>query len=51
MEDNGPLFKLKNPSFSSPCHGPSEKIEQQRIIRKLHTSMPRLGDIWILIEV
>lgn len=51
MEDNGPLFKFKNLSFSSPCHNPLEKIEQQRIIKELHNCVPRLGDIWISVEI
>jgi hypothetical protein len=51
MDNNGPLFKLNNASYFLPSPNPLEKIEQQRIFRELHTSMPRLGDIWILVKI
>lgn len=47
MEGGGPSSKHKKPSSFTPSHGLLDTIEQQRLIKELSSSMPRLGDIWI----
>jgi hypothetical protein len=44
MEGNGPLYKPNKPSSSTLFHGPLENIEQQQIIKKLNSSVLRLGE-------
>jgi hypothetical protein len=51
MEGSGPSFRKKKPSSFTSFHGPLEIIKQQRIIKELPSLVPRLGDIWIPLEV
>jgi hypothetical protein len=51
MEGNGILYKPNKLGSFTLSHGPLESIEQQQIVRELNPSMPRLGDIWVPIEV
>jgi hypothetical protein len=51
MEDNGQSFISKKLSFSAPYCGPLEISEQQRIAKELFIYIPRLGDIWIFVEI
>lgn len=51
MDNNGPLFKPKNASSSLPSLSLLEKIEQQKIFKELHIFTPKLGDIWIHVEI
>jgi hypothetical protein len=51
MDNNGPLLKLENASSSLPSPSLLEKIEQQKIFWELHISTPKLGDIWIHVEI
>jgi hypothetical protein len=51
VDSRGQLFKLENASSSVRSPSLLEKIEQQRIFRELHISTPKLGDIWIFVEL
>jgi hypothetical protein len=51
MEDNGQSFKSKKLGSSTPSCGPLEITKQQRIAKELSISIPRLGNIWIFIEI
>jgi hypothetical protein len=51
MEGSGPLYKPNKLGFSTLFHGLLKGIEQQLIIRELNSSMPRLRDIWVPVEV
>jgi hypothetical protein len=51
MESSGPSSRHKKPCSFTLSYGPLDTIEQHKIIRELPSSMPRIWDIWIPIEI
>jgi hypothetical protein len=51
MGDNGTSYKAQKPSSTSQAFGPLKPLEIQWVAREKITTMLRVGDIWISIDI
>jgi len=51
MDDNGPSYKPQKPSSFAQVIGLLKHLGVQRVIKERIIVIPRLGDIWILVDI
>ncbi len=51
MGDNGPYYRVQKLGFASQASGPLKHLEVQQVIREKNITLPRVGDIWIPIDI